>query len=282
MRLFIADGQMPYLDTKHGVLKSHLGGEKAFTVANAQRALQLKRSSIYWILYNLTERGQLERIGKGYYRFPPLSQLSIRSGTYLSATAQRVLDRLEKEGLNFFVTGLDILTSYFDQLPSSYAPLVYVEKGSSDWATRVLQSLDLPVLVDPRSGDIDLARRVRPGVEPIIVRETAELGFSQGHLATREKALVDIYFEVSRGYYPFPLSEAAHVLVNFSFHGDLNIVRLLNAARRRRIEKEMRYILIRGLGLLHEASEVEVSEGVREFSKMVRQLRNEVVHGKHF
>ena len=101
-------------------------------------------------------------------------------------------------------------------------------------------------------------------------------------MATREKALVDIYFEVSREYYPFPLSEVAHVLVNFSFHGDLNIVRLLNAARRRRIEKEMRYVLIRGLGLLHEASKVEVSEGVREFGKMVRQLRNEVVHGKHF
>jgi hypothetical protein len=273
---------MPYLDTKYGVLKSHLGGEEAFTVAEAERALQLKRSSIYWILYNLTDRGQLERIGKGYYRFPPLAQSSIRTGTYLSATAQNVLDRLEKEGLNFFITGLDILTSYFDQLPSSYPPLVYVEKGSSDWATRVLQSLEQPILVDPRSADVDLARRVRPGVEPVVVRETAELAFGQGHLATREKALVDIYFEVSRGYYPFPLSEVAHVLVNFSFHGDLNLVRLLNAARRRRIEKEIRYILIRGLGLLHETSDVEVNEAVSGFAKMVRQLRNEVVHGKHF
>jgi hypothetical protein len=273
---------MMYLDTKQRVLKKELGGDEVFTVADAERALELKRSSIYWILYNLTQRGQLERIGKGYYRFPLSSPVSTRAGTYLSATAQIVLDRLEKEGLNFFITGLDILTSYFDQLPSSYPPIVYVEKGSSDWATRVLQNLDQPVLVDPRSEDIELARRVRPSVEPIIVRETADLAFGQGHLATREKAFLDIYFEVTRGYYPFPLGDVAHVLVNFSFHGDLNIVRLLNAGRRRRIEKEIRYILIHGLSLLHETSHIQVSAAVGRFAKMVRELRNEVVHGKHF
>jgi hypothetical protein len=271
-----------YLDSKFELLRREIKEEKVFTVDEAARVLNLKRSSVYWILHNLTQEKQLRRVARGYYSIA-FAQSSPGSEPALSNLAKRAASILTREGIRFYVTGLDILTAYFDQIPVSYPPLIYIDKGSSDWAARALEELSVPVVVNPKVGEVSIARSVRSADDLVLVRETAEFAFVSGFLALQEKAFVDVYYEITRGYYDFPLGELAHILVTYFFRGKLNPVRMISAARRRRIEAETRYLLDCGFGIFNEAARptVQLSRPVQDFIRSVRQLRNQTAHGQN-
>lgn len=271
-----------YLDSKLDVLQRAIPREKIFTIGEAERALNLKKSSVYWIMHNLTQEGRLIRLGRGYYSVA-FEQPSASSEPSLSELAKKASAVLKQEGIRFYVTGLDVLTEYFDQVPVSYPPLVYIDKGSSDWAARALEELETPIILNPKKREVSIARAVRPDDGLIIVRETAEFAFVTGFVAVPEKAFVDVYYETTRGYYDFSLGDLAHILVNSFFRGKLNPVRMIGAARRRRIEAEVRHLLDCGFGIFSETARqtVQLSRPVQEFVRTVRQLRNQVVHGQN-
>ena len=274
--------QEQYLDSKFNVLQNAIPKEKIFTIEEAERALNLKRSSVYWILHNLTQEGRLTRLGRGYYTVA-FEQLRTNSEPSLSELAKKASAVLKQEGIRFYITGLDVLAEYFDQIPVSYPPLVYIDKGSSDWAARALQELGTPIILNPKNREVSIARAVRPDGSLIIVRETAEFAFVAGFVAVPEKAFVDVYYETTRAYYDFSLGDLAHILVTSFFRGKLNPVRMIGAARRRRIEAEIRYLLDSGFGIFSETARptVQLSRPVQEFTRTVRQLRNQVVHGQN-
>lgn len=269
------------LDSQFKLLRGQVKGGKVFTADEAARGLSVKRSSVYPILRTLTQEKRLRRVGRGYYAFAS-GQSNPGFEPALSDLATRAAFILRNEGIRFYVTGLDILAAYFDQVPVSYPPLIYLNKGSSDWAARALEQLSAAVVVNPKVGEVSIARSVRPD-DLIIVRETAEFAFVSGFLATKEKAFVDIYYETTRGYYDFPLGDLAHILVTFFFRAELNPVRMIGAARRRRIEAETRYLLDSGFGIFNEMARptVQLSRPVQDFVHTVRQLRHQTTHGQN-
>lgn len=257
--------------------------DRVFSVSDAERALNIERSSVHWLLHNLTAEKRLIRVARGYYAIAPEFTDGSTEPT-LSLLAQKVVGLLKAEGLQFYVTGLDILGPYFDQVPATYPPLIYVEKGSSDWAVTALEQLKIPILVNPKRGDISIARSVRAAdTEPLVLRETAEFGSVSRQCASAEKAFVDLYYEITRGYYEFPLGDLAHMLVTFYFRGKLNPVRMLQAARRRRIELEIRYLLDAGLSMFHEPGRptMRLSQPAQQFIRTIRKLRNQIAHGQN-
>jgi predicted transcriptional regulator of viral defense system len=122
------------LDSKFAKL-SEIVDKTIFTADEAARALDVKKSSAYWILHNLVKRRHLNRVSRGYYAVVPSSPVAV-SAPSLSRLAAQIVANLHCEGIRFYVTGLDILTSFFDQVPASFPPLIYVEAGSADWASR--------------------------------------------------------------------------------------------------------------------------------------------------
>lgn len=256
--------------------------EKIFTVEEAARALNVKKSSAYWVLHNLVKTNGLTRISRGYYALVPV-RTEDASSPSLSRLTTKVVANLRGEGIRFYVTGLDILTSFFDQVPASFPPLIYVERGSADWAIGSLANLEVPVLVNPKKGEISIARTMRTDVDPIILRETAEFAFVSGFLASSEKAFVDIYYEITRGYYNFPISDLAHMLINYYRRAHFNPVRMTGAARRRRIDREIRYILDVCFGIFHERSSatIRLSQSVQQFIRAVQKIRSQEAHGQN-
>jgi uncharacterized protein DUF6577/putative AbiEi antitoxin of type IV toxin-antitoxin system len=271
-----------YLNSKFELLQNSIPKEKIFTIEDAESALKLKRSSIYWILHNLADEKRLRRVARGYYviasvRERPSGRPSI------SELAKKALAILSAQGIRFYVTGLDVLTEYFDQVPASYPPLFYIEKGSSDWAARALEKLGAPLVLNPKAGEVSIARSVRPDDRLIILRETAEFGFVSELFAEEEKAFVDVYYETTRGYYDFSVGDLAHILVTYFYRGKLNPVRMIGAARRRRIEGEIRHLLDSGFAMFNQAARptVQLSRPVQEFIRTVRQLKDQAAHGQN-
>ena len=256
--------------------------EKVFTPKEAAQALSIKKSSAYWLLHTLVRDQRLSRIARGYYTVAP--DLRETGGApSLSNLSQQIVSILRREGIEFYITGLDILTPFFDQMPASFPPLVYVQKGSSDWVLRSLTTIDAPVLVNPKKGEISIARIMRSGADPIIVRETAEFSFTNGVLASTEKAFVDVYYEITRGYYEFSVGDLAHMLVAYETRGHLNPVRMIGAARRRRIDAEIRYMLDVCFGMFHKYARptIRLSQPVQQFIHAVQKIRSEIAHGKN-
>jgi hypothetical protein len=273
--------QVTNLDSKF-VKLSEIVDKTIFTADEAARALDVKKSSAYWILHNLVKRRHLNRVSRGYYAVVPSSPVAI-SAPSLSRLAAQIVATLHSEGIRFYVTGLDILTSFFDQVPASFPPLIYVEAGSADWASRSLEGIAVPILVNPKKGEISIARTMRSDVDPVIVRETAEFALVNGFLASTEKAFIDVYYEITRGYYEFPVNDLAHMLINYYRRGQLNPIRMVSAARRRRIDREVRYMLDVCFGVFHERSlpTIRLSQSVQQFIRAVQKICNQEAHGQN-
>ena len=272
---------MLYEDSKFARLLQ-IVDDKVFTPEEVAQALSIKKSSAYWLLHTLVRDQRLSRIARGYYTVAQDLRGQGDAPT-LSQLAQQIVSKLRREGIQFYITGLDILTPFFDQMPASFPPLVYVQKGSSDWVLRLLTTINAPILINPKRGEISIARTMRSGTDPIIVRDTAEFSFVNGVLATNEKAFVDVYYEITRGYYEFPIGDLAHILVAFETRGRLNPVRMVGAARRRRIDTEIRYMLDVCFGMFHEhaRTDLRLSQPVQQLIHAVQKIRSEIAHGKN-
>jgi hypothetical protein len=256
--------------------------DKVFTVDEAARVLDVKKNSAYAILRNLFKTKGLNRVSRGYYALVAI-QSAVLTTPFLSTPTANVVAKLRNEGIRFYVTGLDILTSFFDQVPFSFPPLIYIERGSSDWALRSLADIDVPVLVNPKQGVISIARTMRSDVDPIILCETAEFAFVSGYLASTEKAFVDIYYEVTRGYYDFPVVDLAHMLINYYRIAPFNPVHMTGAARRRRIDREIRYMLDVCFVIFHGRRQptIRLSESVQQFIRAVQKIRYQEAYGQN-
>ncbi|PKO21131.1 MAG: hypothetical protein CVU38_16355 [Chloroflexi bacterium HGW-Chloroflexi-1] len=109
----------------------------------------------------------------------------------------------------------------------------------------VLLEQDEMALLDPKKEELakflDLTRK------PVVVRSrsetTATVEVNGVRTATPEKLLIDLYFDLSRGYLNLGLDEFGRMLRNSIAHYALNFVLLLSYASRRKIRGEIQYLL---------------------------------------
>jgi len=83
------------------------------------------------------------------------------------------------------------------------------------------------------------------GNEIFVLREVGEssLEYNIAGIATIEKALVDLYFEVTRKKISFSESELAHIIEEVLEKTKIDYTKLLRAASRRNIESDFLQIL---------------------------------------
>jgi len=217
-------------------------GDHPFTVGEAQQTFLVSRDLTYKILQELTGRGLLRRLGRGVYAIAD-DKSAIQPATSFSEAIRKACTALSSEGIHFFVTGLDILLPFTQHLLVRYPHLIYVERGSGEWARHTLVTQGYKVALDPGEEALELALDLAADEPLIILRETAQFYGAEAGKARPEKALVDLYFEVTRAGYPLSLNEVGRIFFHFLRQGRVNYSRLLHAARRRGLEAEMRRIL---------------------------------------
>lgn len=215
--------------------------EKPFSTAEVQRVLQLSPAALYKLMHTLIRKQLAAPVGRGFYRFrkgafPPLSPSVSEKATELRAL-------LRGEGLNCFVTGLDLLISFAHHLPVRFPHLVYVERAALAWAEGILTAKGFRVLPNPHGEQLALGLRLVGEADLVILRETANFYATKEGYATIERALVDLYFEVSREHYPVPSMELGRIFFNVLRFGPVSFTRLMRCAGRRQIEGEVRAIL---------------------------------------
>lgn len=221
------------VEKKASILRDKLGNLSSFTVASAKEALEEKDSTLYWSLWNLSEKGYIKRIGKGIYSFERKEK---KIKPLVSNKAKKAWKILTEAGSIFFISGLDILSIFAEHIPDYFPTIIYVDKNSHDETLTLLTRNNLFVTrkLDYNKNNFQ---------DYIIVYPTNELIYSDNGFASFEKAFIDLYYEITRNDYPLSLQELVRIYLNIKRRTFLDTSRLIKIASRRNIQYDIRYIV---------------------------------------
>ena len=228
------------LEKKLNIILNELSGKDSFTIADVESVLGDKKRTIYWTLWNLTQKGYLHKIGKGLYS---LHKKEKNIAPILSPLASKILRILQESGYQFFISGLDILSVFMEHIPESYPVLLFVSRYSIDEVHDLLsrKQYDAVILADIKN--YEPVRKVSSVKELVLLYQTNEFSYAEKGLASFEKAFVDIYYEVTRRQYPLSLQELARIYGNMKRRIPLDTQRMIKIASRRNIHYDIRYIV---------------------------------------
>lgn len=213
-----------------------------FTLEEVVAVTEESKEKAYVILNKLIRSGRIDRIGRNFFTFGKHGEEAVVT---LSGMILDIKEILIEGGISFQITGPDIVQGYVNLIPKRLIHLVYVAKGSGEWAKKELESRKtIFCLLNPSKKEVkSLFSRFEDDL--VVIREVGDtsLGYSRGGIARVEKALVDLYFEATRRRIPFDISELANILSNILTRTKIDIIRILRMARRRNIEGEFGQIL---------------------------------------
>ncbi len=225
-----------YLDKYYDRLKAAFAGSATFTIQQAEQVLAVKSNSTWQILSRLVKEGRLFRLRRGMYS---LSQSPAVSESEYMGQAARLL---EQEGIEFILTGLDVLMDFIQHQPSRVMHLIYTPDGIGDSARSVLRNSKVVSLLEPRKEEIENALASTED-EITVIRERSSRVGTFRHIATKERAFIDLYFETSRDLIPFPIQEIAYIYQNMMATSDVNIKQMVRYAHERKIDSEINLII---------------------------------------
>lgn len=231
-----------HMEDSYRKLQAAFGGEP-FGVEQAMESLAISKAMLSKTLHQLTRQGRLHRLGRGLYALAKTEKRTRQQAPSLSAIGSRIHATLHAEGLNFAITGLDVLLPFTHHLLVRFPHLVYVERGAAEWAKETLRHTDLPCLITPTPREIHIGLELTESTELVILRETTDFYGADAGVATLERALVDLYFESTRKGYTISVDEVGRILFNVLRNANVNYSRLLRWATRRGVDGELREVL---------------------------------------
>ena len=236
-------------------LDAKLGG-KAFTAEEAVRLLHKDRrfsaGTTYRLIHDFIENGNLVKLGRGLYRIPRESTVSLSESTRLSHDIPSVsipdVDEIARRallerGIPFMITGPSLLYPFAHHFPRKMIHLVYVVNGGGDNAIEALKEKGLRSLLKPSRDETNLALTEFPEADLFIVRESLDITGAVDGAATLERALVDTYFETTRRRIPLAAEEFGRMASNAFATKPMSISHLLMLAGRRGVRPELRTVI---------------------------------------
>lgn len=209
------------------------------------------KNAVYNILHELYITGSLMKLGRGIYQIPEEpadlhASFSINNRIPVkinSPILEKAMSLLDKIGVEYMVTGPSTLTGYHHYLSHRALHIVYVIKGAGDYALKTLKDEGLNALLEPALNQLQAALDLLDTTDIFIIREFAELRGNINGKASRERAIIDTYFETTREKIPFSESETGRIIANMFRREKLDITHLLNIASRRGIRDEITWIV---------------------------------------
>ena len=199
----------------------------ASTPRDLRHRLGWTERTLYRRLAELVDTGQLIRHGHGQYAVASAESLA------LSDTAREIVGTLANSGIEAHLTAFDVLARFAHQFVYTFPHVVYAEPYAAGETTRILADAGFVVVPAGRSSGVevpDLSRKV-------VLREQGEASRRYGvigHVASPEKAWVDLLRETRRSGLPFDVGEVGRILRALRESG-------CDEARLRRYAERMRY-----------------------------------------
>lgn len=222
-------------------IKEATGGS-GFTVTDAENVLDLSKRSVSLILSELVEEGLIVRTGRGTYAFSkkPTPLVSLET---LPEDSRKLYRALESKGLEFALSCLDILADYTHLILRRYPHFCWVRTGSEDWAMEVIEESGFAPLRDPNRDQLNTALDLTQANELTVIRKTTIFYAAEAGLASIERALVDLYYEVTRERYPLDAAELVRIYYNALSSVSMEYPKMLRYASLRRFRSEIEWVL---------------------------------------
>ena len=228
-------------------------GSRIFNTKDAFRALNKKKGysegTIYRLLHDLYNEGLIERLGRGIYKIrrtvEPKESVTVSdrlTAELVPGPLIKARELLGNKGIELMITGGSVLYRYFHHLPKRLVHLIYVAKGAGEPAVALLREAGLRAMLNPSRRDINTALENFPERDIFVVREFSELSGNVNGKASAERALVDLYFESTRGRINFPEEEVGRIMFKVLKSEPISISHLFMLASRRGIREEMETI----------------------------------------
>ncbi len=220
-------------------------------IALLKEEMGYSNNASYQVLHGLVKDGLLIKLGRGIYvivenRVAQREAIGFSDRvtvTFTSGVLIRAEQLLKEKGVEFMITGPSALSGFHHLLPRRLIHLIYVIDGAGEFATDILRKDNIQTLLNPKRGEVETALESLPERDVFIIREFANLEGNVNGRALIERAIVDVYFEVTRRRIPFSELEVGRIIANIFRTEKIDISRLLTFASRRGIRREFESVV---------------------------------------
>ncbi|HEY5287171.1 MAG TPA: hypothetical protein VIJ50_08715 [Solirubrobacteraceae bacterium] len=177
----------------------------AATPRDLRRRLGWAERTLYRRLAELVDSGQVVRHGHGQYALAATESLPLPS------TGREIVGVLADAGIEAHITAFDVLARFAHQFVYAYPHVVYAEPYAVSETARTLADAGFVVVPAGRLAGVevgDLSRVVLLRGQGDAARRYGVIG----HVASPEKAWVDLLRETRRSGLPFDLGEVGRIL----------------------------------------------------------------------
>lgn len=247
---------MSWLDSSLKDLKKDYDN-RPFSVRKAALTLEKEkgyaRNTVYVVLHELHKRGSLIKLGRGIYQVPVhnshvdlpasftvLNRLTVEIS---SGELSKAVEALKEKGIEFMVTGPSSLTRFHHYLSRRYIHLIYVVQGGGEYSVKTLRDAGFLALLNPNRKEVETILESVNDKDFFIIRQFTDLTGNVTGRASLERALVDTYFEVTRGKIPFSEVEVGRIIANTFREENIDVTHLLHLASRRGIRDEFNTVV---------------------------------------
>ena len=215
---------------------------KYASVDGLRKKLQLRKKKIpsttlYATLHRFVEAKTIFDAGKGWYStiqtpFTPKYE-----------SVKKITRQLEKQfpQLQYSVWSTEQLQPFAHHLMSRFTTFIYTETDAISSVTEFLQSQQYTVYPNPKQADVE--KYVATSDRRIIVRALVTEEPLDGHYATIEKTLIDLFLEKDR-LFLMDGAEYKRIFEGIIFSNRINIGRLLRYAARRELKSSVMKLLL--------------------------------------
>jgi hypothetical protein len=216
---------------------------RAFSVKEAEAALGLSKRTVSLLLTGLTDLGMIARTGRGTYTRIP-KPTPILDPKRLPSDGVVLHKALTTEGIQFALSCLDVLGGYTHLALRQYPHFSWVASGSEDWAAESAERAGFLPLREPKRSQVALALDLSVDRNPLILRKTSIFYATAEGLATVERALVDLHYEVTRERYPLDGAELLRIFYYVLTSVSADFPKMLRYAGLRRLRQEILWVLM--------------------------------------
>ena len=193
---------------------------------------KIPSSSLYGTLYRLVEAETIFDAGRGWYstiEAPFVPQYD---------SIKEIVKQVEKQfqQLSFSLWSTEQLQPFAHHLMSRFTTILYTETDAINSVTEFLQNQKHIVFPNPKQTEVEkyvAATNRRIIVRPLVTKEPVE-----GHYATIEKILIDLFLEKDR-LFLMDSAEYKRVFENIIFTKRIIMGRLFGYAERRKINTSL-------------------------------------------
>ena len=210
---------------------------KYASVDGLRTKLQLKKkknpsTTLYATLYRFVETKKVFDAGKGWYSTIPTPF------TPQYDSVNEIVKQVEKQFplLHFSVWSTEQLQPFAHHLMTRFTIFIHTDSDAIGTVTNFLKSRNYSVYPNPRQAEVE--KYVTTSDHRIIVRPLVTEEPLDGHYATIEKTLVDLFLEKDR-LFLMDGKEYERIFENLIFSNRINIGRLLRYAARRNVKASM-------------------------------------------